>query len=719
MYAAHFGLSASPFQLNPDPSFLFESKGHNYAHQYLRFGAMQGEGFIIVTGEIGAGKTTLVRALLNELDPAKVAAAQIVSTQLEADDLLRAVANAFGIPSKNTSKAELLAAIEAHFTTLMLQNRRALLVIDEAQNLNSAAIEELRMLSNFQYGNRALLQSYLVGQPELRDVLRAPNLEQLRQRIIASCHIGPMDADETRAYIIHRLKRVGWTGRPQFDDAAFETIHNWTGGLPRRINMLCNRLLLSAFLDNTDQIDASRSDTVAREIREEIGGLLRPVEPAEPDAPTITAPVRRPGPAQSASSASRFIADDSSQGLPILRDVAEALTRAPAPPKPGEPGPLLCIAQTPEDRIALQPLMQKMKSYSGLPLPLLVGLEQLSTSAVASDAALAEIDLALLPDGQDAQPGLAAWVNWLDQIFTTYRPAAILTFSHSDAALAAGLVAKRHGRSLAHIESGLRHGQRTDPEEIDRILIDQLADLHLAIGSGCMAPLTHDGIASESIRVVGNLRTDALIQCLGGLPDHKAFAPDIGVPKTYLANTQGYALLLLQDADWASSREKMIDMLANAKRLSRILPVIWPMPSSIHSRMLQYGLSNSLRGARVACVPELTYSQSLALLKSATCLLTDRPNFQDASTYLGVPCLTLSDYCARSQTIQLGSNLVVGRDFRRIFQAMGDILEGDQKFRQNPLGCDGKAADRIAQTLETWLMTQWENQVLETLEVQA
>jgi UDP-N-acetylglucosamine 2-epimerase len=716
MYAAHFGLSAPPFQLNPDPSFLFESKGHNYAHQYLRYGAMQGEGFIIVTGEIGAGKTTLVRALLGELDPTKVAAAQIVSTQLEADDLLRAVANAFGIPSKNASKAELLAAIEAHFTTLMLQNRRALLVIDEAQNLNPAAIEELRMLSNFQYGNRALLQSYLVGQPELRDVLRAPNLEQLRQRIIASCHIGPMDVEETRAYIIHRLKRVGWTGRPKFDDAAFETIYNWTGGLPRRINMLCNRLLLSAFLDNTEQIDATRADTVAREIREEIGGLLRPDTPAESAAPTITAPVHRPSPA---ASASQPRAVEPEANLPVLRDVAEALTRAPTPPKPGEPGPLLCIAQTLEDRIALHPLMQKMKTYSGLPLPLLVGLEQLSTSAVANDLALAEIDLALLPDAQDAEPELAAWVNWLDQIFTTYRPAAVLTFSQSDAALAAGLVAKRQGRVLAHIESGLRHGQRADPQEIDRILIDQLADLHLTIGAGCVETLTRGGIPAESVRVVGNLRTDAVIQTLATLPEPKTFAPDIGVPKTYLANTQGYALLLLQNAEWASSREKMIDMLANAKRLSRILPVIWPMPSAIHSRLLQYGLSNSLRGARVACVPELTYSQTLAMLKQATCLLTDRANLQDASSYLGIPCLTLQDHCARTQTIKQGSNLVVGRDFRRIFQAMGDILEGDQKFRQNPLGCDGKTSERIAQALETWLMTQWENQVLETLEIQA
>ncbi|MDD5000368.1 MAG: XrtA-associated ATPase [Thiomonas arsenitoxydans] len=715
MYAAHFGLSAPPFQLNPDPSFLFESKGHNYAHQYLRFGAMQGEGFIIVTGEIGAGKTTLVRALLNELDPTKVAAAQIVSTQLEAEDLLRAVANAFGVPSKNASKAELLAALEAHFTTLMLQNRRALLVIDEAQNLNAAAIEELRMLSNFQYGNRALLQSYLVGQPELREVLRAPNLEQLRQRIIASCHIGPMDSDETRAYIIHRLKRVGWTGRPQFDDAAFASVHDWTGGLPRRINMLCNRLLLSAFLDNTDQIDAARVDTVAREIREEIGGLLRPADPTEPQAPTITAPVQRTAPAAPDPHAQA----DTASSLPVLRDVAEALTRAPAPPKPGEPGPLLCIAQTLEDRIALHPLMQKMRAYSGLPQPVLVGLEQLSSSAIANDPALAEIDLALLPDAQDERPSLAVWVNWLDQIFTTYRPAAVLTFADSDAALAAGLMAQRQKISHAHIESGLRHGQRADTQEIDRIVIDQLTDLHLTLGTGCADTLTHDGIPPASIRVVGNLRIDAVVQGLANAPDPKLFATEIGVPKTYLSNPQGYALLLLEDAEWATSRDKMIDMLANAKRLSRILPVIWPMPTALHSRLLQYGLSNSLRGSRVACVPELPFGQTLALLSKATCLLTDRANLQDASSYLAIPCLTLKDYCARTQTLKQGSNQLVGRDFRRIFQAMGDILEGDKKARPNPFEDDGKASERIAQALETWLMTQWENQVLETLETQA
>ena len=157
MYESHFGLSAPPFQLSPDPSFYFESKGHANALAYLRFGAYQGEGFIVVTGEIGAGKTTLVRALLSELDTEKVVAAQVVSTQLEAGDLLKSILAAFGVPSNGLTKAELIASLEAYLTVLATRGQRALLIIDEAQNLNLEAVEEMRMLSNFQFDQHALL----------------------------------------------------------------------------------------------------------------------------------------------------------------------------------------------------------------------------------------------------------------------------------------------------------------------------------------------------------------------------------------------------------------------------------------------------------------------------------------------------------------------------------------------------------------------------------
>ncbi|MFO1412778.1 MAG: XrtA/PEP-CTERM system-associated ATPase [Burkholderiales bacterium] len=271
MYESFFGLTGKPFQLNPDPSFYYGSRGHKRAFAYLEYGLYQSEGFIVITGEIGAGKTTIVRSLLEQLDPDKVVAAQLVSTQLDADDLLRSVAVAFGIPVKVGDKAMLLAAIEAFLCQVAIDKKRALLVVDEAQNLTERAVEELRMLSNFQLGDKALLQSFLIGQPELRDMMRSPQMQQLRQRVIASYHLGPLDKAEARAYIEHRLAHVGWKNDPSFAPECFDLIHLVTGGIPRRINTLCNRLLLAAFLGEHHAIGITDVEAIAQEVRDELG----------------------------------------------------------------------------------------------------------------------------------------------------------------------------------------------------------------------------------------------------------------------------------------------------------------------------------------------------------------------------------------------------------------------------------------------------------------
>jgi general secretion pathway protein A len=271
MYEPFFGFTAAPFRLNPDPAFFFGSRGHRNALSYLKYGIYQSEGFVVVTGEIGAGKTMLVRTLLSELESANIVAAQIVSTQLEAGDLLRSVAMAFGIAPKGLSKAELIATIEAFLTHLATQEKRALLVVDEAQNLSREAVEEMRMLSNFQLGSQALLQSFLVGQPELRRLLVSKPMEQFRQRVIASCHLGPMAEDETRSYIEHRLRQVAWHDNPSFEAAAHGRIFHWTNGIPRRVNLLCNRLLLAVYLESGSQITADAVDAVGGEMQEEIG----------------------------------------------------------------------------------------------------------------------------------------------------------------------------------------------------------------------------------------------------------------------------------------------------------------------------------------------------------------------------------------------------------------------------------------------------------------
>jgi general secretion pathway protein A len=269
MYETYYGLSAKPFQLRPDPHFFFGSKGHKRAMAYLEYGLSQGEGFIVITGEVGAGKTTLVRNLLNKIPTDQIVAAHIVNTSLDPEDTLRMVVSSFGLPYEGASKAELLNRLEQFLRGVDRQGKRALLVIDEAQNLNARTVEELRMLSNFQTDDRSLLQTFLLGQPEFRATLHSPGMQQLRQRVIASYHLGPMDAQETRAYVEHRLATVGWQGDPAFDEGAHAAIFGYSGGIPRKTNTLMDRVLLMGYLEEMHAFGEADISTVVRDIAEE------------------------------------------------------------------------------------------------------------------------------------------------------------------------------------------------------------------------------------------------------------------------------------------------------------------------------------------------------------------------------------------------------------------------------------------------------------------
>jgi putative secretion ATPase (PEP-CTERM system associated) len=269
MYEAFYGLKSKPFQLNPDPSFYFGSKQHRRAKAYLDYGVMKNEGFIVITGEIGAGKTTIVRGLLESLNKSRVVAGHLVSTQLDAEDTLRMVAAAFGVRAKDLEKSELLMTLEAFFIGQVSQGKRCLLIVDEAQNLTPRAVEELRMLSNFQFGKQALLQSFLVGQPEFRDILQRPEMEQFRQRVTATCHIGPLDVEETRHYIEHRLRCAGASDKPKFAPGVFDVIFQASGGVPRRINAICDRLLLLGFMANKVQLTEDDVNEVIKDFASE------------------------------------------------------------------------------------------------------------------------------------------------------------------------------------------------------------------------------------------------------------------------------------------------------------------------------------------------------------------------------------------------------------------------------------------------------------------
>ncbi|AJP72380.1 AAA family ATPase [Sphingomonas hengshuiensis] len=252
MYDDHYGLSGRPFQLTPDPRFWFETASHRKAMAYLGYGLSQGEGFVVITGDPGAGKTTLMGHLLGEIDSERLNVLKIVSSQLGPDDLLRLVCAGLNLDATGATKATMLASIERALHEVARSGRRTLLIVDEAQALALESLEELRMLSNFQASGYALLQIFLLGQPEFRATLGDAKLEQLRQRVIATHHLEPMNADEAEPYLIHRLSCVGWRGKPRFTNDAVAAMYRWSGGSPRRLNQLASRVLLFGAIEQIE-----------------------------------------------------------------------------------------------------------------------------------------------------------------------------------------------------------------------------------------------------------------------------------------------------------------------------------------------------------------------------------------------------------------------------------------------------------------------------------
>ncbi len=280
MYVEFYGFHDHPFLMTPDARLFFPSSVHSRAHAHLVYGLAQREGFVIVTGEVGAGKTTLVERLAGELDPASYALARINTTQVSGEDLLRLVADGFGVDSTG-SKAALLRGITEMLKSGEASGRRHVLIVDEAQALPIPALEELRMLSNITENGRALLQVILMGQPQLRRIMASPDLDQLRQRVLASFHLGGLSREETHAYVEHRLRAVGWTGNPHFEPQALDMIHRYSGGIPRRINRLASRVLLGAALEQASTITAPMVDLTARELEEDLtGGAMGPARGA-------------------------------------------------------------------------------------------------------------------------------------------------------------------------------------------------------------------------------------------------------------------------------------------------------------------------------------------------------------------------------------------------------------------------------------------------------
>ncbi len=288
MYQAFYKLHGRPFQLTPDPAMLFPSKGHRRAMSYLLYGFEQREGFVVITGAVGTGKTLLIQSLFEQLAHRNIVIASIASANLDGDDILPAVASAFELPYER-SKEALLQDVKRYLLSLQARQTHALLVVDEAQTLTFAALEMLRILSNFQSNGHALLQVFLVGQTELRRTIVSNHMEQLRQRIIASHRLDPMSEEECCAYILHRLRAVGWSNDPVMTPEIFSGVYRASRGIPRKINLIMDRLLLNGYLEGLHSLGEEELTMVLDEINEEMTGVPSTLEaPVELEDSNLT-----------------------------------------------------------------------------------------------------------------------------------------------------------------------------------------------------------------------------------------------------------------------------------------------------------------------------------------------------------------------------------------------------------------------------------------------
>lgn len=321
MYESFYKLCGKPFRLTPDPNLLFPSKGQKRAMSYLLYGLELGEGFVMITGAVGTGKTLLIQKLLADLALRDIAIASIASANLDSDDVLPAVAAEFQLPYEGRSKEALLQDLKQHLAELTTRQTHALLVVDEAQTLTPAALEMLRILSNLQQKGRALLQVFLVGQTELRDIIVRNHMEQLRQRIVASYKLEPLDAEESHAYILHRLHAVGWAHDPELHPAVFTAVQQASRGIPRKINLIMDRLLLYGFLEEAHQLDQAAVTTVLDEMREEMIGTSMTLEPVPTPQPSPPPPrVRASSPAEHESELSELDLKRNTILLQLLRE---------------------------------------------------------------------------------------------------------------------------------------------------------------------------------------------------------------------------------------------------------------------------------------------------------------------------------------------------------------------------------------------------------------
>jgi UDP-N-acetylglucosamine 2-epimerase len=659
---------------------------------------------------------------------------QVLTTQLDDTELMRSLVMSFGLPAKAETPGALNEILQNFLASLAQEGRRAVLIIDEAQNLHRSAFEWLVQMEKGKVAGRAPLKICLVGQPELRDLVASGDLIALRERVSAQCHLGPLGQHETGAYIRHRLAKVGWSGVPSFEPGAFEEIHRWTGGVPRRINLLCNRLMLSRFLSSQVQIDVDAVATTAQDLRAEIGDMSAPPPPAAASAKAAAPPAA---------------AVPAAPALPVLNEVVEpARTAAPtkdkvplAGAKPAAPAtvdvdldvdvgeslgasqpalpplrsgeesrPLLCVVGGQGEHVKAAALMHALAGRPELPVTLLVrcyansAFERHRDMFAGLDVAGRLVSLGIA--GGTYAGRAAELMKRFEFVVDHCQPAAVVVFDGSDAALSCGLVASRKGLPVLHVGAGLRSGTNADAADITRRLADQLSDVLYTAEPQANQQLAQEGVAAERIHFVGNPLSDALQIALRTKLSVANPRERLGLPANLLSDRNGYGVVILDAMPNVGDRQVLSELIAILRAVAHDVPLVWPMHTRTREQLARFKLDAIVASERIATLPSQSYPSLVQLMSNATCVITDSWNVQEEATVLSIPCLTIGLGQERATTVAVGSNLVVGRNKALATRAVWDCIFNGGKRGRLPELWDGHAASRIAEHMSGFLQAR-------------
>jgi type II secretory pathway predicted ATPase ExeA len=657
MYERHFGITGPPFQLSPDPSFYFDGGQHRVALAALRQAFSRDLPFVVLSGEIGAGKTTVLRAWLEESRTAGIAVAQIANTQLDVEGLQHATAIAFGLDASQAQPHQVADALRRFFR--QQTGSQVALVIDEAQNLDRAALNSLVQLTQVAAEEKASLRVVLAGQPELRSHVSAGALPELDALIQQACHLGPLDVAQTRQYIEHRLLKVGWTGVPSFDADAFEEVHALTEGIPRRINVLANRLLLGQFLNQTTRIDRQAVGAIAQALDAEIGS-------------------------------GRVVALDPNTDKGKEAPGAVAV------------GSLLVIASGRSDYVKAMALMHAADRQPGLPPTMAVGVSDGTPWHLNRDHRLyLGWGHRLVSLADEARATHQDVETRFERLVEQCRPKAVIVIDGDAMSHRCALLAVRHGVPVVHVGADAQTVPERDDPRSPRAAISRLASLRF----DCQHAVAAAGVVQRQASLaVGNLLVDALYLAWE-VAKWNAGAAGMPVASTkHIDERRGYGVVALKQPPEQTGEPLRPGALELLREVSRDLPLVWPMR---HDTMLlahKSGLARTLEGDRIARIEELGYVNYVRLMRGATCVLTDSADVMEEAAALGVPCLSLG--VQHVSHVDAGGWLPateVEGNAKAATRAVWQILFSGTGDAALPDDWDGEAGARLVHELMLWL----------------